>query len=597
MNNALQEGMQDYPSVESDLKTYQNVAAEKINYALKVTAEEETRYARLKSILYRYLAEFSLIAFEYENQQNIQTSVNSSMNILKNASFAQTYLEEALRISRQYELVNEECSVLYTMGKLFMLLHNTDKAWVNLIDSRRLAIRNGYFDLLWRIDTDLGDLLATMDRTVKRKYAIQRDAYEFYNEAIDIMRAHPEDISGANAATTRQAHQLPYRRAIKYLTDKGDYLGALAFSEQMRSNIYLDIVRGENIDLRKERHKIYYGNAKFLQSRINELEIELLRSRYQYDVPFSYFVELRDLLESYKKEYQELLENTREEVPELETLVRANPIQLSAVQSRLRNDEALLYFTALDEEILCWFVFSGTVEFKKLKMSRSDMNRQIKFLFEAIQTGKTNTDSYGELFSLLSPLEKTQQPVNRLVIIPALDSILLPWAVFTQQLESTGFGPFSYVVCSSLTDYYYSYDKRKIQGNRIYFASVLESFDNLKQDGYTIMLPLTSHEQNSFSAQFQPFSMSDILYLSVQGEWNDIDPARSRMGYSIRHSSPAVFSSLELYRISLNANLVYLGFNQPIPGNRFSEPFIAWERAFRYAGVPTILINLWDAKP
>ncbi|MBN2411351.1 CHAT domain-containing protein [candidate division KSB1 bacterium] len=595
MNNAFQEGMLDYDSSGNDFKSYQNIAAEKINYALEVTGEEETRYARLKSILYRYLSEFSLISYKYGAEQNIQSDIISTMNILNNASFAQTYLEEALRISRQNNLINEECSVLYTLGKLFMLLHNTDNAYVNLINSRRLAIRNGFFDLLWRIDTDLGDLLATMDRTVKRKHSIQRDAYEFYNEAIDVMRAHPEDISGANAAMTRQAHQLPYRRAIKYLVDKGDYNGALAFSEQMRSNIYLDIVRGENIVLRKERHKIYYGNAKFLQNRINELEIELLRSRYQYDIPFTHIVEIRDQLENYKNEYQELLENTREEVPELETLVRANPIPVSAAQNRLRQDEAILYFTSQDEDVLCWLILPGNVEFSKIKLSRVTINLQIKSLFEAIKTGNTDDQSFQELFSLLSPLEKTQQRVNRLIIIPALDSILLPWSIFTQQIENQGSEPLSFVVCSSLTDYYYSYDKRKIQGNRIYFAAHLEPSDYLKQDGYTIMLPLTSQEQNSFSAQLQPLSMSDFLYLSVHGEWNDIDPARSRIGYTIRRSSPAVFSSLDLYRISLNANLVYLGFNSSIPRNKFSEPFIAWERAFRYAGVPAILINLWES--
>ncbi len=596
LNAGVQVGQMDNNLVGKDLQQYHQIAAEKINIALEVTREEEARYAQLICNQYRYLADFSLVSFYNRQSRDLATNIHATLDFIDNASYTKTYLEEALRISQEYELSYEECSINYELGRLYKKLQNTDESFNYLNSSRKLAIRNAYYDLLWRIDTDLGDLLSTMDLFVKRKHAIQWDAYEFFNEAIEVMQSYPEQTDGANAAMKRLERQTPYRRAIDYLVQEGDSLEALAFTERLRASLYLDIVRGENIELRKERHKIYYGNAKYLQNQINELQITLLKYKNQFNIPYSQILETRAELEDYKQEYQRLLDNAREEVPELETLVRVNPVQVSQVQQRLRDKEAILYIESQDDRALVWLITGNRIEFNTVPVSSHELSRQIIQLNSDIKTGKNNRQAVEALSSLVMPVQAIQEQLTRLVIIPSLDAMLAPWSILLEEITAGG-QPLPFVVCSSLSDYYFSVDKRKILGQRVYFASIQQAQNPLKDYGYTVALPLASAQPNSFTEQIQPMTMSDLIYMSVTSEWNEIDPARSRMGFRIKQSSPAVFTSIDLYKMSLNAGLVYIGFENAIPFNKFNEPFIAWERAFRYAGAPSMLVTLWETTP
>ncbi len=591
MNAAILEDQLDYTQVKDQFLQYQNDAAENINDALDRIQDEEFRYVKIKIEMYRYLADFSLIHFD--EQEDLKSDIESNLFIFENGTYAQTYLEEALRTAKAYELLEEECSIEYDLGKLFYKLGNADESYAHLQNARRMAIRNAYYDMLWRIDTHMGDLLSMMPRDVKVKYSIQKDPYEYFIEAIDVLQAHPAKITGANAATLRTTYQKPYRRVIRYMVEKNDLNGALAMSEQMRAKLYLDMVSSENIDLRKERHKIYYGNAKFLQRTINELEISLLQMRNRFDIPYADIIEKRKELDSYKQEYETLLSDARLEVPELETLVRVNPVTCEMLQKKIRPGEALLYFTELEDQLLTWLVTKNQINYIGYQLSRHELNRFADQVFTAFKTGVDEIPDLSGI-NLFAVLDQAQSPVKHLVVVPPNELLLLPWSAmlyrnYPDDMDIT--------TSTSLTDYYYSYDRRKIQGQRIFFASRDLSSQVLKDEGYTVILPMTSQEQNSFSAQGQPLGRSDVIYLQVQGEWNEIDPARSRMGFRIKQSSLAVFSSIDLYAMNLNAGLVQLSFEHDIPFRKFSQPFIAWERAFGYAGVPSMLVSLWPLPP
>ena len=308
-------------------------------------------------------------------------------------------------------------------------------------------------------------------------------------------------------------------------------------------------------------------------------------------MPYSDIINLQKELAEYRQEYENLLNDARVEVPELETLVRINPVQCDQLQKKLRPNEAVLYFTVLDDRVLTWLIMKDDLQYESFPYSRIEFNRNADRLFNSMREGTTDAGARQEISALLTVLDSARTAVRDLVIVPPNELLLLPWSAILRSSEK----PYemNIVLSTSLTDYYYSFDKRRIQGQRIYFASRDMSSDLLKDIGYTVVLPLASQEENSFPAQSQPLGRSDVIYLNVEGEWNEIDPARSRMGYRIRQSSLAVFSSIDLYRLTLNANLVQIGFNHEIPYREFNQPFIAWERAFGYAGVPSLLMSLW----
>ena len=594
MNNALRENQLDYASVGTQFWGYYDTAARRINSSLDLIGEEEFRYARTKVQLYRFLADFSQI--RHDDRRDLADQVESTLQSLENAVFAQTYLQEALRISREYEITEEECSVLYDLGKMLYMVGNSEESYVNLVEARRLAIRNAYYDQLWRIDSQLGDLLAVMPRQVKRKYAIQRDAYEYFIEAIQVLEAHPVNISGSNAEIVRNAYQKPYLRAIHYLIAKNDYTGALALAEQMRARLYLDMVSRENIQLRKERHKIYYGNAKFLQKTINDLEIKLLRKRNEFNTPYSEIVEIQKELDQYREEYQDLLNKARDEVPELETLIRTSPVELASMQNRLRGDEAMLYMTLLDDQTVTWLISSRDVQCEQVQIGRDELVRLSDSLCTQLRNGQDTKASIAALLPLLKPVMDNEK-INNLVIVPPVDLMLAPWNILLYN-NGTRLGMVSFTFSTSMTDYYYAFDKRKIKGQKAYYASFNAVNNPLGTNGYNVRKPEASTRDNSFEAQKALLGQMDVICLDVQGDWNKIDPARSRMGFRIQQSSPAVFSTVDLYSVNLNASLVQIDFDEPLSCQGYSQPFMAWVRAFGYAGTPSLLVSLWpvDAK-
>ena len=583
----IQEVRPDREELNRIFLQYLPVAAKKVNRALTVIKDlnMDQDYCRL---LLR-LAELNIINTQDKPPESVQSDVFASIRTLEKASLAESLLEEAIFIGKREKLHLELCSAYYIEGTLGLAIQDLARAFNAFSEARRISLRYGYYDILWRVNNDLGHLVAGLDSETKRDLLVQRDALEYFLESIQVLEAHPSEKSDATSAQIRLSHLAPYREIVRYLSQKGDKNGSLAFAERMRSKLFYDLMSHQSVELRKQRHKLFYNNAIFVRDRINELEINLLRSKYEISIPARQIATWRKELKTYQAEYDDILNNIKKEVPELEALVQVTTVPQQEVQRNLRNNEVILYYFMSDDFTLVWTLTRNNLDLHILSLSKQDFILEKEKLLKSLYSNQVETIDIAR--TLLPSLDSIKTNIKNLVIIPDGELFTIPWSAMLQVAGITETST-SCVVSTSLTGYFYGFQNRKLQGTNVYLSDNKNLASSLSTTGYNIISPVSGSRDNSFSVQASALGMSDLVHLSGQGLWNINDPALSQIGYNVFRSAMAIFRPTELYQITIPANLVSVDFKEAIPPTSSMELFITLERAFLYAGASTVLFPL-----
>ncbi len=572
---------------KDELATYIATAAQRINAALKKIEEAETFYYRERCQLLLQLAELTCISVPAEG--GLFNKLQNSLQQMEKFADAVIYLNEVLDLSRRYRLADIEVRSLYALGEVSRLAADTEQALTNLRQARRLALRQGQFDMLWRIDLSLGDLYAAMDRQTKHRLMIQQDAGEFYFEAIDVLEAHPELSKGDMAPQLRRAEKWPYQRVIHYLAQRGDSVGSLAFAERMKSKAFLSLISSDEIELRKERHKIFLGNARFIQKKLNELNSDLLRAKNQPDIPLYQVRAWQRQRNEYLQEYDKLIDKVREEVPELENMVRVNPIRMDQLQQQMNKNEAIIFYQPIDSILFCWTITHKDIKLQIMPFATGRVYRNLDSL--ASQAWVDDFTNNLLLSPLLQPLARLSEAYSRIVIVADERLLFFPWSAMV--MKASHRSDLQISICSSLTAYYYAMQKRKIQGKRIFIADYRPLVQVLSDQGYQVAQAMATPQRDVYAAQVAAMSLYDIIHLRVESNWNTMDPLQSKIGFRVPRSAPAVFNIRQIYQNNFAATLIVLQPNSPLSSLENEEPFIAWERGIIYSGAPAMLVSLW----
>jgi CHAT domain-containing protein/Tol biopolymer transport system component len=590
--NGLKKGEQRIYDLDSQtlVEKYYPLAMEKVQQALEAVGETKIN-ARDRCFLHIRLAELSLARPGKHGSTPFESAVYSTLSLLDNAVLAEGHVNEALDLSKRYKLSQEGCAALYVKATAAVATGDVETAYVTFLECRKIALRQAYYDYLWRVDNDLGQLIAAMTPTAKRTLVVQRDALEYFIEAINILEAHPTKYEGAVGAQLRRQHETPYKKAIHYLVEKGDVRGSLDFAERMRSKLFLDLMGNQRIELRKERHKLLFNNARYVQREIDELEINLLRAKFQLSISAMQIADWKDELARYKKEYDGLLEKIRNEIPELESLVRVTAASLEDIQRILRPNDVVLYFTVLDDYTAAWIISQAGLEFSKVALT----DDEIDGISNSVASALAQNDAGGVVSAataFLGLLGKTDITPQNVIVIPDQSLFAWPWSVLLR-LSSQEESRTACAVSSSLTSYYYAFQMRKLSGKRIYLANKTELEDSLKKAGYQIISPVSGAQGNSFQMQASSFARSDVIHLPATAVWNAADPAISKMGFRVQRSALALFEPVTIYQYSISANALSLNLDTPIPSLSALEVYLTVERAFSYAGISAVVLPVY----
>ena len=112
------------------------------------------------------------------------------------------------------------------------------------------------------------------------------------------------------------------------------------------------------LELKKERHKIFLGNARFLIQEINNLEnrIRILSEEKGKNDPE--LVSAMQKKQDLETEYYKLMGDINKEDPELESLVYVEPATFSQVQSILAQDAIVINYFQSFENLYIWTITS-----------------------------------------------------------------------------------------------------------------------------------------------------------------------------------------------------------------------------------------------
>ncbi len=559
------------------------LAGNAINKALEMTNVNILQFNEAHCQLLMYLAEFSLLGPRAAKPNDLAAKISGSMERLNEASNARIYYQEAFEFAKQHDLKHAECAILFKQAELYFSLGEDHRAFEAYKTSRRLALRHRFFNLLWQIDTSLGILLETFNNAEYIK-TFTKNPLELYKEAIHIIEIYPPSLTGIEAVLYRNSIRRPYKQAVLWYLKTGHVDSSLVFAENLRSKRFYDMMRSESLELRKERHKIIFGNTKYVRAQIAELEREILRLENTENTTPAQLDKKRQQKDKYIQEYDELLDQIRNQVPELESLVHTHSITLKEFQNRLQPGEKVVYFSAFDDTFLVWDVSLDSIGSREISghsQLLSDLSIWLK---------QSDQPLPGSLITFVEKLCYPADDISHLILVPDWQYLTVPWLFVLQKglkIQQENFP--SVVMCSSLTGYFYAQKNKRIKGQKFYTS--LDLPDSLfQQFGYQIQKPVRTAEENSFDRQAGMLATSDAILLDIDGEWNIAEPSHSRLGYRIKMSSPAVFAPLDLFTLNLNPWYIFLN-SQALFNPDAVESLVVLERALIYAGVPSIVMT------
>ena len=578
---------------------YRIKAAEYLGDALSLFDSPDIVFTRERIQILVDLAHLSLLeGTDLSARSPLSQQIIETITGFEERLYARTYLTEALRLAPLSGYSLEESAICMSLGSLFLSIHEPEPAMNYLRQSRKIALRDGHYQILWRVNQYLGDLVASLDRNAKRALRSQRDAFEYYAEAIEILENQaPDKAGGGSMPSIRQAHQQLYRKAIAYLANKGDIIGALDLAERMRANLYLDLLANEKIELKKERHKIYYSAAKDIQQQMGEVEANLRRTKSQRSVPKARIAAIQTELSELRKEYEQVLIKIKREDPELESFVHVSPINYRQVQNILRPGTAMLYFILGQDSSFVWLLDHTSVNMFVLPLGENEIREIAEHYYDSMTNNrKPPADSASAtLSSILSPLDPLLENIQDLIIIPDKSLYFIPYMpLLIARFGSSSSLP-SVVISSSMSGYFYAHEKKKISGVSAFCGGARQVQDMLTEIGFDLVDESKSNRNNSEPAYLKHIANCDIVHLHTKVEWNQIDPVRSRIGFSTARSAPVVFAPVNFYSQNMSTRLLFLSSDLPLEPKLSPEVLLAWERAFVYAGVPSLMISLWPA--
>ncbi len=525
---------------------------------------------------------------------------------------ALNYYQQALPITQETGDRRGEASALNNIGFVYGNLGQPDQALAFL--QQALPIRRETGDRQGEANT-----LSSIGLV----YEIQGNpeaALKHYQQATQLQ----EDVRSLQWLDTTKTQitqqTVPvFQRAITLAIQLQQYELAFELSEQARARNFLDQLGNNLPNLTQGADPTLAEEIKNLRNQIAGLE-QAKNNEYAKPVTERNQRLINDLLaqiDDKQQQYTQTLDLLKLQSPEYAALITTNPLTLSEVQELLQPQQTILSYFTTQDTTYAFIITREQFNVIQLNVTQQQLEHSITTFRNfpntqpqhLEQTRQPLADLYGELIQpLLDQGYLRPQQTRLLTIIPHGILHYLPFNAFWNPNTNT------YLVDTYTTNYLPSasvlrFTTEKSQGNPnnnqllamanptaqglptlIHATQEVRSVTNLY--GTT---PLTN--QNATETNFNTLSQdSDILFLAAHGQLNQQNPLFTRIVLAPDQQNDGSLTVEEVYDLDLsNTNLVFLSACQTtLGGSDQGDDFIGLNRAFIYAGTPTIIASLWN---
>jgi tetratricopeptide (TPR) repeat protein len=438
------------------------------------------------------------------------------------------------------------------------------------------------------------------------------EAIAGYQEALDAIESIQDKITIEEFKTSFLGGQAGvYERLINLLWEKQRYQEAFNYAERARARAFLDQIAAGTINFRE-------GAAETLLNRERELKAEISARRKGLTALSNQELRTKiDNLENLEKEYANLLAQIKLQSPEVAELVSVDVASLAEIQGKLEPDTALVEYFVTEKRTLAFLITRNSFQPVTLNVSREKLQEQT-FLFQTLGRGNPHSKPMQNLYSaLIAPLKSYLTTAN-IAIVPHQVLHYLPFAALTDGQRYL-IEDYTLLTLPSASSLRYLEDKKRkpdngrmlILGNPTINEPGLQSLTWAEQEVEAIapmygIQPLVGRNATESVVKSQS-GRASILHLAAHGKFNEDNPLFSTLYLSedSQTNDDGRLEVHEIYGLDLRSstNMVVLsacetqlsnrGDKDKLPSVSPGDEIVALNRAFLYAGTPSVIASLW----
>lgn len=518
----------------------------------------------------------------------------------KDWSTALNAYQQALIITRHRNDKIHEGTILNQTGKIHAALGDKATALKHytqaLLISREVGSRLGEA-------TTLSSMAGFYEEQGNSAKAIQS-----YQQSITITESIRGDIRLEPLKSSFVSERIDtYSRLINLLVQRGDFTAAFNYAERAKARAFLDQLANGQIDVRTGADAQLLQQSQDLSQQIDAVERQLttLRSRPKDQWDQTAISAASTQLATLRKADDRLLTQIQLQSPAAASLVTVDVAPLVEIQRLLKPDTTLVEYFVTGDRTVAFILTHNSFNAVPLNISREDLVKTITALRDFSVLDDKIPPEFQQLNQrLIEPLQ-AHLKTSRLIIVPHDILHYLPFAALTDGNRYLG----DRYVLSFLPS-----------------ANVLRFLPASKPSPVNTLLALgdpVSAEQGGLSSarteveaiaalfNTTPFVGKDatetrlrsqaptanILHLAVHGKVDPINPRSSALYLTADDKNNGRLEVGEIYGLDLtrNTNLVVLSACQTGIGQQSrGDEIVGLNRAFLYAGTPTVLSSLWN---
>jgi CHAT domain-containing protein/Tfp pilus assembly protein PilF len=433
-------------------------------------------------------------------------------------------------------------------------------------------------------------------------------------QALDFYRKSIQTYEGVRTSATLEEIKTGlaensaavYQRAILLLMRLGQTTAAFEQSESARARTLLDQLGNVRVNVHKGIDNQLSEQEQLLRQALNNLDSNLRteRSRPQPQLNPILIQALEGQLRAKQREYEDLLTRIKLQHPAYASLLAVSPVTLPQAQKLLDAETTLLSYFVTPQKTIAFIITRDSFEAVELPVSERELGAATESFRGFADKSVTHPQSLQRLYDWLVKPLKPRLKTRLVGVIPHAVLNNLPFAAFTDgqvffgdehvlfNLPSVSILPFIRREPGTGPSTLLVMSQSQVKGLPFlqYGDSVARSIAQLYG---TEPLIGGSATETAFRARA---GNASIVLLAAHGKLNSRSPLFSQIILAPDQENNGILEIHEVYGLDLrNADLVVLSACQTQAGQYSQgDDIIGLNRAFLYAGTPTVVASLWS---
>jgi CHAT domain-containing protein/Tfp pilus assembly protein PilF len=399
-----------------------------------------------------------------------------------------------------------------------------------------------------------------------------------------------------------------YARAVLVNVRLGRSAQAFDLSERARARTFLDQMGNARIDVLKDANEELIQKEQALRSELSALERQIGKERTQPEVDSNNetVASLQKQLSNKRVEYEDFLTDLKLRVPEYASILSIGTLRHSEVRKQLDRKTTLVSYFVTPDRTLAFIITRDSFRAVSLPTGGNSLEAQVASFRGFAEVSDPHPRPLRNLHRLLvSPL-KPHLKTRRIGIIPHSTLHYLPFAALTDGRHYFGEEHVIFYLPSASALPFVRQKQKPAAKSLLALAQaqaddlpVLQYADKSVKDVATLYNTTALNAGDATEAAFRTrASGSDLVFVAAHGRLNTVSPLFSHIVLAPDKSNDGLLEVHEVYGLDLKSvGMVVLSACQTQLGGRSQgDDIIGLNRAFIYAGTPTVVASLWRVK-